>query len=620
MRSLIQLILLIKMISSICMSEQLDTLTYYEKFDNALTIFKEGRYRLAESKFSSILSNDREYKDPVTQLMMAKAQYHLKLYDKAHRSSKSILASYPNSPYEKDALILLGDIALGQNNSTRAFKYYLEARPQIEDRLYLNQIDERIYNCIGVGVKEETLEGLLFREKNQFNRAIINLSRAYRAWMNGNDYDLEFIINEIDTFYLPGYFSSLFGSLNNLISDEIKQPATIAVLLPLSGLHSDMGLSYLLGLSEFLDRPNISKAIRLLVYDTKGIVAHTLEIIKHLSASSEVMAVLGPLTRDEILSLSGQDLKLPIMLPKSELSGLSDIADNLFFLSPSSRMIAKRTAEIMIEELNLKHIAVLSPGNGQIKVVTDYFIEECHQLGIDPIALEWYIEKPENISRQLKNIRKIAWDLIPEDEQEDNSLGLEIDSLDALFDVDVTDFFELPPDEEVEKMDKKDSSKVFLETIEAFYVPIRQDDLTYIGTQLPLYNFSTLFFVNENWLEMSILNQDVIGPHFQGMRIISDVNSAISNGNQDSFANYHSLAEDHISFIYSITKQGVSKRKHFVERIKKHNGFDGNRSSIKFVGSNNNTNGSVQVLEYSDNEIKKIGVYDGGEFIQNVEQ
>lgn len=168
-------------------------------------------------------------------------------------------------------------------------------------------------------------------------------------------------------------------------------------------------------------------------------------------------------------------------------------------------------------------------------------------------------------------------------------------------------------------MDKKDSSKVFLETIEAFYVPIRQDELTYIGTQLPLYNFSTLFFANENWLEMPILNQDVIGPHFQGMRIISDVSSAISDGNQDSFANYHSLAKDHVSFIYSITKQGVFKRKQFIERIKNHNGFDGNRSSIKFIGSNNNTNGSVQVLEYLDNEIKKIGVYDGEEFIQNVE-
>ena len=169
-------------------------------------------------------------------------------------------------------------------------------------------------------------------------------------------------------------------------------------------------------------------------------------------------------------------------------------------------------------------------------------------------------------------------------------------------------------------MDKKDSAKVFLETIDAFYAPIRQDELTYIGTQLPLYNFNTLFFVNENWLEMSVLNQDVIGPHFQGMRIISDVYSGISNGNQDLFTNYNSLAVDHISFISSIIGKGISKRKHFLERLRKNIGFDGNRSSIKFVGVNNNENGSVQVLEYSDNKIKKLGVYDGEEVIQNIGQ
>ena len=41
---------------------------------------------------------------------------------------------------------------------------------------------------------------------------------------------------------------------------------------------------------------------------------------------------------------------------------------------------------------------------------------------------------------------------------------------------------------------------------------------------------------NENWLEMSLLNQEVIGPHFQGMKIVSDVNSAVSNGDKDAFA------------------------------------------------------------------------------------
>ena len=51
---------------------------------------------------------------------------NLKLYQKAHRSCKSILNNYPNSPYEHDALVLMGDIALQENNETKAFKHYLE--------------------------------------------------------------------------------------------------------------------------------------------------------------------------------------------------------------------------------------------------------------------------------------------------------------------------------------------------------------------------------------------------------------------------------------------------------------------------------------------------------------
>ena len=40
-------------------------------------------------------------------------------------------------------------------------------------------------------------------------------------------------------------------------------------------------------------------------------------------------------------------------------------------------------------------------------------------------------------------------------------------------------------------MDKTDSSKVELETIQALYIPIGIDELTYVGTQLPFYNLKT---------------------------------------------------------------------------------------------------------------------------------
>ena len=615
MHKLLKTFFILTSLSVISRADNFDSLSYYQKFYKAVEFYEHKRFNLGLNHFKNILVNDREYRDPAAQLFMAKCQYNLGMFDDAQRSCKSVLSNYPNSPYQMDAFILMGDIFLRQGRPTNAFRYYLNARPLIDDLLYLNIIDQRIYNCIGIGIKEETLEGLLFREKESFNRSIINLTRAYQAWLNGDLFDLDMIINEIDTFYLPGHFSGIYGSLKNILQESFKRPITIAVVLPLTGYDKEKGQSYLLGLSEYLKTKAKLQTIRFLVYDSAGSSVNTLNILEQVKLNRQITAMLGPITKDEILSLSGSSSSVPILVPKSASPGLADVAENLFFLSPSTKTIAQRTAQMMVKELNFENIAVLSPGDGETKLVTDYFLNECHQLGIDPVAIEWYIEKPENVSRQLKNIRRNAWALVPEKEDDDPSLNLEIDSLDALFDVDVTDFFELPPEEN--KMDYKDSAKIVLESIQALYIPIRPEELTYIGTQLPLYNLKTMLFGNENWLDMALLNEEVIGPHIAGMRVISDVNSAISNESQDSFSNYFFLAQEHASFIQSISPNKILKRRQFLEKLRNHSGFYGEHTSIIFFGKNHNENGSAQVLEYSNNRLTNLGIYDGIKLINN---
>ena len=160
-------------------------------------------------------------------------------------------------------------------------------------------------------------------------------------------------------------------------------------------------------------------------------------------------------------------------------------------------------------------------------------------------------------------------------------------------------------------MDRRDSANVVLETIHAMCIPIRQDELTYVGTQFPMYNLKTMLFGNENWLDMTILNQELIGPHVQGMRIITNVNSANSFNNDNSISNYHILAMDHASFVQSIISSGVMNRRQFMDKLRKHSGFHGEQTSIQFTGANRNENGSAQVLEYTQNKLKNIGVYDG---------
>ena len=78
----------------VALAEGFEDLSYYEKFDTAVQSYKEGRYRLAENQFTAILVDERDYKDPSAQLLMAKSQYRQGQWDKALRSCKSVLSNF----------------------------------------------------------------------------------------------------------------------------------------------------------------------------------------------------------------------------------------------------------------------------------------------------------------------------------------------------------------------------------------------------------------------------------------------------------------------------------------------------------------------------------------------
>ena len=591
-----------------------DSLSYYQKFDIAVEHYKQGRYELSKKQFKNILINENSFSNPSTQLMIAKSNYRLGNYEEARVLALSIIRQFHESPYHSDVLILLGDISLSKGKPTDAFMNYLKARPYVEDVLYLNDIDERIYKCIGMGLNEETLEEILSIEKNYFNRAIINLSKAYGAWVNGRGYDLEVIMDDIDTFHLPGYFSGIFGNLHDSKTSDLEKTLTIAIILPISGFEKEKGQAYLLGLSEYFSLKDNSYPLRFLVYDTKGSPSKVLQIIQELQANANIICSLGPITRDEILCLSGFNSKFPILIPKSNLSISPKISNSLLFLSPTPGTIAQRTAQFMIKELKLDKIAVISPADKQSKKITDNFINACYQLGVDPIAIEWYVEKPEDLSRQLKSLRRAAWNLFPEEKSKKIDRFLKIDSLDALFDVDVTDFFELPPDEE-DKLNSRDSAKIILETIQGIYIPLRADELTYIGTQLPLYNLKSILVGNEQWLNLPLLNEPLIGPHVDGMYFLTDVSSALSNNYQDVFTNYYVLGREHAIYLDTFSKNGVKDRNSFFDKLQVKNIFHGKFISVMLDGKSNE-NRLSQIIKYTNSKIKRIGAYDGKSIIK----
>ena len=350
---------------------------------------------------------------------------------------------------------------------------FLSVRPSITDSLFLLEIDNRIVSCISIGVRSNQIEQILFNETNDINRAILNLTRGYRSILDGDNYEARLSIDVIERSILPIQYQDMFNALNLYKEDKGSFQATVALILPLTGRHKTIGQTFLMGLADMVNDHQHDMTVNFQIYNNRSNDVKSLQLLKMVNLDRSIIAAMGPLSNRSAIAAAGILVSLPILISRTDLPDLPQTSEDLFLLSPSLEIQARFTARYLVNNLLLKNIAVIAPGGDEDRAQADYFLDELYQLGIDPVAVEWYHGKPENISRQFRVLRKTAWKLLPEINPNQDALDLEIDSLDALFDVDVTDFFELPKESDVETMNQRDSSKIVLETIHALYLPIK---------------------------------------------------------------------------------------------------------------------------------------------------
>ncbi len=264
------------------------------------------------------------------------------------------------------------------------------------------------------------------------------------------------------------------------------------------------------------------------------------------------------------------------------------------------------------EYLDKDSVAAIISSDEFGNAILDEFLKEMDALNKTVIAVERYTGKPENLKKQFQSLRQIAFNLIPPDNPYDEFLGMSFDSLDALFDVNTDDYFELTEEKNEEKI--KDSSKVVLSTIQALYIPIHPDHLKYIGTQLPMYNLNTKLVGNLAWNQPDILVRDNVGPHLEGMTILSQKNafseddSPNQNKNDDYLIGY-----DMSGFITTICNSGITNRTEFITKLEQTE-FDGMVYDIAF-SPDNHTNSTMHILKCENRSFIPFGTF-GADTVQ----
>ena len=579
-------------------------------FKEAVSTYNSGRYATTETILNKIIALNYKSFNEKSLLLLLKSQVALNKSDVAKQTAKTFFSKYPRSPFLKHAMESIGDLFVNNSNYESAYKMYVRSKNLSNNNTYKIKINSKLLKLIKINLSIKFIDELLIMETDLSSTNIHYLAIAFSQIMNGTPDSAALTLAKIDPTFLPDMFSDLFEFLLRESYKPASPVMMIGLALPLSGSNSESGQAFLEGFKRG-DNLNLygKKSISILARDTRSNDIETIKIVSEFEKIEQLTAIVSPV--NEILSLSIlsalKNSDIPIILTNKQNGDLSLINDKTFFLNSDYATEGIVAAQYAINHLGLDSIAIIAPANKNIEMQVDAFVREVDRLGGKIVATEWYSGEPKNLKRQFSFLRQVGFRLEEKENEFDDALGMEIDSLDALFDVSVDDFFDLP-EPKTKKMTSSDSSKVVLSAIQAIYIPINFHDLEFIGPQIPMYNLDSKIIGNSSWKQLDILTKENIGPHLKGMSIVSSAilpqldSLTIESKRLDDYQNGFNTSR----LLTSINLSEISRtslKKSLSEIVFNDKGYSYIPSKV-----NKNVNSAFQLIGFNGKKFIKEGV------------
>ncbi|MBI66647.1 MAG: hypothetical protein CMG65_02530 [Candidatus Marinimicrobia bacterium] len=576
-----------------------------KQIDMAIEHFNEDRFAIAETIIKKLMEKPLGVYEPKSRIMLMKTAYALNKKEDVKIIGRDFLESFPKNEFAKDVYLKFGDTFVDEQNFNSAFRMYIKARTLTANEEFLYLVDHRLLNTIQLNIPSTTISELSMISTNSSERIICTLAKSFNDISSGNPDECASSLYQVNPEEIPIYYFDLYEKLLRASYQPAIKTITVGVIIPLTGDNMIQGNSFLRGMHKALSSSiNSNKKIAFMIKDNEGDEIQTIRVVNELEKNPAVKAIIGPISETNaiIAANSLQGKNIPLLIPSATLDGITSLGNNIYQLNSNLSVRGKIAARYITKILELDSIAVLAPADNFGHALTDAFVKEVDQLGKKIVGVEWYSGIPTDLKRQFKNLRKIAFDLKEKDNNYDEYLGMVLDSLDFLFELSDDDLFDIPDDED-EKLTALDSSKLKLNTIQAIYSPAHPDHLAYIGTQFPMYYFETQIVGNDSWKNLDVLNQSNIGPHMEGLIIISN------NYSIDIKDQIYNQAFDCTQLIYSIVNDQNNGRLALAKKLSNLSDFSGESHNVRFFDSNLNT--SLQVLRYENNQITRSGYFVG---------
>ena len=425
----------------------------------------------------------------------------------------------------------LGDIFSEMSLFDKSFEHYLNANKSNIDTRAKKRINQRLNKLLRMGLSQNSLSSIGHLEENANNLNIIKLAQSFTLASNKSE-NWKTIFSFVDYSMLSREFRSSYNYLKRNLSTENYSIKKVGVVLSLTGDNSDYAKAFLSGLQKGSELLNNKNKISYIIYDNQGNQLNTIKAFNDLHFFHKVDAIIGPTNSENLVSgaTALSNSGIPIFAPGSVDEDIHSINSNVHLLNSSINYKNEVLANHMINNLELEQIAIIAPKTDDGIKEVDSFLEEMNRLNKEPVSVQWYENTdPVDLRPIFTELREVAWEIKNADEYKE-FLGVDIDTLDAMFDVDsddVYDMFDFKTKEE-----EIDSTKVVLDVIDGVFLPLSGQGLTYVGTQIALANLETQFFGNELWLDLDFINQENVSSHIIGMYFVSSFLPNYRVGNQ----------------------------------------------------------------------------------------
>jgi len=239
--------------------------------------------------------------------------------------------------------------------------------------------------------------------RNEF-KGWINLNLIARATQNSSASDTDtMIIAWREQYPKHSATNSIIASLLARQQETLRYPDNIALLLPLTGPYSKPARSIRDGFLAARFQQNNITAPTIRIYNTDQFDTAIAAYQQAVKEGAEL--VIGPLRKNNVNALSGQNLPIPLLtLNYSEKSNSGSASIYQFGLSPEdeARQVAERA---WLEGHN--QAITFTPESDWGERVLEAFKENWEALGGSIIESQHYPSKDNDFSKQLRELLNI---------------------------------------------------------------------------------------------------------------------------------------------------------------------------------------------------------------------